>query len=356
MSKKATKKRKKRSSRRGLWLTLAVVGVLLVGLCAYALPTVSDEAQETALVRVPAGAAEQTLADTLTKYFGADYSAAAMRAVKGMGRDVATRHGAYLIEEGTTPLMAARKIMRGMQSPIRLTINGFRKLDELTSRIGRKMEFGPDTLAALLADPAILDRYGLTREQAIALFIDDTYEVYWSDTPEHVIEKIGRHYRDVWNGTRRAKAEALGLNPAEIMTICSIVDEETNKADEKGKVGRLYINRLNRHMRLQADPTVRYAAGDFSIRRVAGPMLQLQSPYNTYVVSGLPPGPIRTTRVETIDAVLDAEPHDYLYMCARSDFSGYHDFATTFDEHMANARRYQAELNRRNITARTDSL
>lgn len=350
------RKRNKQTSRRGWWIALAVIGVLLIGLCAYALPTVSDRAEQTALVRVPAGATEQTLADTLTKYFGADYSAAAMRAVKGMNREVASRHGAYLIEEGTTPLMAARKIMRGMQSPVRLTINGFRKLDDLTGRIGRKMEFGPDSLASLLARPGTLDKYGLTPDQAIALFLDDTYEVYWSDTPQHVVDKIGSHYLDVWNDIRKAKAAEIGLTPAEIMTLCSIVDEETNKADEKGAVGRLYINRLKKGMRLQADPTVRYALGDFTIKRVAGPMLQLQSPYNTYVVKGLPPGPIRTTRVETIDAVLDSEPHNYLYMCAKSDFSGYHDFATTFDEHMANARRYQAELNRRNITAKADSL
>lgn len=355
MSKKRTNKTSNKS-RGGLWIGLVVIGILLVGLCAYALPTVSDSAEQTALVRVPAGATEENLSDTLTRYFGADYASAAMRAVKGMNREVSSRHGAYLIEEGTTPLMAARKIMRGMQSPVRLTINGFRKLDDLTARIGRKMEFGPDSLAALLSRPETLDKYGLAPEQAIALFIDDTYDVYWSDTPQHVVDKIGRHYLEVWNPQRRAKADALGLTPAEVMTVCSIVDEETNKADEKGKVGRLYLNRLRKKMRLQADPTVRYALGDFTIKRVAGPMLQLQSPYNTYVVNGLPPGPIRTTRVETIDAVLDSEPHDYLYMCARSDFSGYHDFATTFDEHMANARRYQAELNRRNITAKTDSL
>lgn len=354
----AKKKQNKKSpkSRKGIYLTLCIIGALLIGLCVYAFPAINKEAGQSAYICVPAGATEQNLADSLTFYFGKEYSDATMRAVKAMKRDVATRHGAYLIEKGTAPLMAARKIMRGMQTPIRLTINGFRLLPDLTDRIARKMEFSADSLRAVLKDRRVLDKYGVTPEQAISLFIDDSYDVYWSDSPEHVVEKIGKHYLDVWTPQRRMKADSLELSPAQVMTLCSIVDEETNKGDEKGAVGRLYLNRLKKGMRLQADPTVRYALGDFTIKRVAGPMLQIDSPYNTYRVNGLPPGAIRTTRVETIDAVLNSTPHDYLYMCAKADFSGYHDFSRTFEEHRALARAYQAELNRRNIKASTDSL
>ena len=133
------------------------------------------------------------------------------------------------------------------------------------------------------------------------------------------------------------------------MIICSIVDEESNAKSEKGTIGRLYINRLKKGMKLQADPTVRFALNDFTIRRVTRNHLTVDSPYNTYQVEGLPPGPIRTTSVETIDAVLNSQPNDYLYMCAKEDFSGTHNFAADYATHQENARRYQNALNERGI-------
>lgn len=342
--------RRPKKKRTGLWTALAIAGAVVIICVVLALPVIAGGAGRSALIRVPAGATEQQLNDSLSKYFGDDYARHTMRVIKGMNRDVSSRHGAYLIEEEMSPLQTARRIMRGAQTPVRLTINGFRLLPTLAERIGRKMDFTADSLVSALQSADNLVRYGVTPEQAIGIFIDDSYDVWWSDSPQQVIDKIGAHYLDVWNATRRQQAQKLGLTPAEVMTICSIVDEETNKADEKGAVGRLYINRLRKGMRLQADPTVRYALGDFTIKRVGGAMLNNPSPYNTYRVAGLPPGPIRTTGTATIDAVLNSAPHDYLYMCARSDFSGYHDFAEGYDEHLANARRYQAALNRLGIT------
>ncbi|MDE5675491.1 MAG: endolytic transglycosylase MltG, partial [Muribaculaceae bacterium] len=148
---------------------------------------------------------------------------------------------------------------------------------------------------------------------------------------------------------RIQKAKDLGLTPAQLMTIASIVDEETNKLDEKDEIGRLYINRYLKGMKLQADPTVKYAVGDFSLRRILNTHLKTSSPYNTYLNTGLPPGPIRTTSVATIDQILNSKPSDAIYMCAKEDFSGYHNFAATYKEHLANAKRYQAALNRRGI-------
>jgi UPF0755 protein len=157
------------------------------------------------------------------------------------------------------------------------------------------------------------------------------------------------YYNDFWTSERKAKAEKLGLTPDQVEIIASITEEETSKADERGKVGRLYINRFKSGMRLQADPTVKYALGDFSIKRLTHDMLQVQSEWNTYRVNGLPPGPIRLPEKSTIDAILNSTPHNYTYMCAKEDFSGYHNFTTSYDEHLANAHRYQDALNARNI-------
>ena len=171
----------------------------------------------------------------------------------------------------------------------------------------------------------------------------------WSGTPEKIIEKIGKNYSNVWNDERRKKAASLGMTPQQVMILASIVDEETNAASEKGTIGRLYINRLDKGMRLQADPTVKYAIGDFEKKRITKQDLQFESPYNTYRNGGLPPGPIRTTSKRTIDAILDSKPHRYLYMCAREDFSGRHNFAETYGDHTRNALRYQHALDERGI-------
>ena len=207
-------------------------------------------------------------------------------------------------------------------------INGFRLLPVLEEKVAARFDFTPDSIAAVLADAGALKDYGLTPEQAMSLFINDSYRFFWNASPAEVVKKVGAHYLDVWTPERKAKAEALGLTPADVMTLASIVDEESGKTDEKGAIGRLYINRLQRGMKLQADPTVRYAGGDFTIKRVKNPN-SIESPYNTYIHAGLPPGPIRTTSVATIDAILDSKPHDFIYMCAKEDFSGYHNFAAT---------------------------
>ncbi len=242
-----------------------------------------------------------------------------------------------------------RRLTGGPQHPLTLTINGFRQRPLMQERVAARFDFSTDSLSGVMADASVMDRYGLTPEQSMALFFNDSYDFYWNASPASVVEKVGAHYLDVWNSGRKAKAEALGLSPAEVMTIASIVDEETNALEEKGTIGRLYVNRLRTGMPLQADPTVRFALGDFSIRRVTSAMTRTPHPYNTYVNKGLPPGPIRTTSVQTIDAILDSAPHDYLYMCAKADFSGRHAFAKTYAEHQVNARRYKRELDRRGI-------
>lgn len=340
---------KKKKRRIGLLVTLGAVAALIAAVLIFTLPLVMTNARTEAVIKIPRGASRQDVHDTITKYLGKSYADKVLRIASLRNTDLPGRHGAYLAEKDMSPLRFERRVSQGAQHPLTLTVNGFRTLPTLTERVARRLDFPADSLAAALCKQSLLEPYDLTPGQALALFIDDSYEVYWSVSPEQLISKIGANYNKVWNKERREKAAKLGLTPAQVMILCSIVDEESNKLDEKGKIGRLYINRLKTGMPLQADPTVRYALNDFTIRRVKGQHLQVESPYNTYRITGLPPGPIRTTSVATIDAVLNSTPSSHLYMCAKEDFSGYHNFASNYSEHLENARRYQKALDARGI-------
>lgn len=320
-----------------------LAAVAVTACCAAVIPLFATSAADDALIRIPKGATTQSVTDSVRKYLGDGFADRFNRAARGAGVDFGTRHGAWLIESGMSPAKALRRLAKGAQQPVKLTYNNVRTLPLLADRIAARLDFAPDSLTDALT-PEILEAHGLAPDQAIALFIDDTFEFYWSASPKTVVDKIGANYDRVWNDERRAKAEALGLTPAQVMTVCSIIDEETNAASEKGTVGRLYLNRLEKGMPLQADPTVKFAVGDFTIKRITGQHLKVDSPYNTYMHRGLPPGPIRTTSVATIDALLNSKPHNYIYMCAKEDFSGTHNFASDFATHQANARRYQQAL------------
>lgn len=348
--------RKDRSSVIGSTRTGRMMLYILLGLAvcitvfmAVLYPMVMITSDKEATIRIPANATEQTVRDTLNKYFDRDYTNSILRMSKLRRVNFATRHGSYTIPEGTNALGAMRKLTSGAQTPVRVTINGFRSLPLLIDRVSRKMEFPADSLTAVLNDRPLLAQYGLTPENAMALFIDDTYEFYWTTSARDMVKKIGENYQFLWTDARTSRAAELGLTPAGVMIIASIVDEETNDRDEKGTIGRLYINRLNSNMRLQADPTVRFALGDFTIQRITNADLKKESPYNTYLHDGLPPGPIRTTSDDTVKRILDSEPSNYLYMCAKEDFSGSHNFASTYSEHIENAIRYQAALDRQGI-------
>ena len=333
------------------WITALVILFLLGGiiLLYIFLPVVADKSQSQQVVKIPANATTEMVQDSLTKYYGEKYANKVALVSKIYGTDYSKRHGAYRIDSGMSPIKAQRVLSTGSQYPITIVVNGARGVDILSERLAKKLDFRADSLKNQLNDSVFLMQYDLTPSQALALFIDDSYQVYWNSSPKSVTEKIGGNYKKIWNEERLNKAKALGLTPAEVITLASIVDEETNKKDEKPEVARLYLNRLKKGMKLQADPTVKFALGDFSLRRIRSEHLQVESPYNTYKVAGLPPGPIRTVTVTDIDAVLNAPSHDYIYMCAKEDFSGYHNFAKDYNTHMQNARKYQKALNRRGI-------
>lgn len=330
-------------------LFLSGLAIVIIVLLIWCFPFFMYSAPCQAVIKIPRNATEKNVADSLSKYFGDSFSSKVLKLARFPQGNPALRHGAYLIQEGDNPISVARRLTHGAQQPVNITINGFRSLENLTNRISAKLDFPADSLRSLLADPEVMAKYGLTPQQALALFIDDTYQVYWSSSPADVIKKIGDNYLAVWNVQRKKKASQLGLSPDQIMTVCSITDEETNAVSEKGTIGRLYINRLNKGMKLQADPTVRFALNDFTIKRVKGEHLKVDSPYNTYKYAGLPPGPIRTTSKTTIDLVLDSKENDYIFMCAKEDFSGTHNFASDYNTHLENARKYQQALDQRGI-------
>lgn len=342
---------KKKNSRTGriIAMILLVFTIAIVLLMVAFYPVLMINSENEATIRIPRGATSQNVADSLTKHLGEDFASNVMKVANLRSVDYSKRNGLYVIPSGSNALAAARKLTSGAQTPVRITINGFRSMPLLIERISNKMEFPADSLRAVLEDNDLLRNYGLNLQNAMALFVDDTYEVYWTASARQLIEKIGENYLKLWNADNTRIAAELNLTPADIMIVASIADEETNIAEEKGIVGRLYINRLHKNMRLQADPTVRFALGDFSIKRITKSDLKTNSPYNTYIHGGLPPGPIRTTSAKTVTGILQSTPNNYIYMCAKEDFSGAHNFTSSYDEHLRNAAKYQAELNKRGI-------
>lgn len=232
---------------------------------------------------------------------------------------------------------------------MRLVLKKLRTKQDLLLLIAKNLEADTATLAYMLGDNTFLGQYGLDSNTALCAIMPDTYEFFWNTSAEKVFAKIAKEYVAFWTAERKAKAAALGLSPQQVIIIASIVEEETNKNDEKPLVASVYINRYRIGMKLQADPTARYAYGDFMIKRITGVQTRYEHPYNTYRQAGLPPGPICTPSGKSIDAVLQAPSNKLLYFCAKEDFSGYHNFASTLAEHGANARKYHQALDARGI-------
>lgn len=242
-----------------------------------------------------------------------------------------------------------RRLLMGYQTPIKLTIPSTRTVDRLIQSAARQLMIDSVEIAQLIADSTFYTPLGYTQGTVASLFIPNTYEVYWNTSADKLLERMQKERERFWNEKRLAQAKALNLTPEEVMILASIVEEETAYNPEKPTVAGLYLNRLKRGMLLQADPTVKFAWQAFELRRILYKHLEIDSPYNTYKYVGLPPGLIRIPSIVGIESVLNHEQHSYLYMCAKEDFSGKHNFATTLAQHSANARRYQQALNQRKI-------
>lgn len=343
------RKKPSSSSRRVnpiTWMFICL-GVVAIGVVLWFIG-LDGHRGDAVRVTVPREATEAQVRDSLDVHLGKSMGKRVYLLWKLMGGNPAKARGSYLVTRGEMALRIAHNLSRGRQTPVNVTFNNIRTMPQLADRMAGLLDFSSEEF--LDACRQVLPGLGFSDEaQYPAAFLPDSYEVYWTTSPEALVEKLATHRNRFWTDERRARARALGLTPVQVATVASIAEEETAKRDERPMVARLYINRLDRGMKLQADPTVKYAIGDFTIRRIILPMLSTSSPYNTYVTKGLPPGPIRIADAATIDGVLNAPKHDYLYMCAREDFSGYHNFAVDYASHRANAARYRAELDRRGI-------
>ena len=259
------------------------------------------------------------------------------------------RTGHYQIDSTDNSYTLFIKFSRGHQKPVKLIINNIRTLEQLASQVDDQLMIDSLSLINHLHNQDNITTLGYTKETLPALFIPNTYEVYWNMSVTDFIQRMEREHNLFWNEERTKKADLIGFTPIEIATIASIVEEETNAKSEQPTVAGLYINRLKRGMLLQADPTIKFAHQDFTMKRILNKDLEIDSPYNTYKNTGLPPGPIRFASINGLNSVLNYEEHNYLYMCAKEDFSGLHNFATNLSEHMRNARKYWQALNRLKI-------
>ena len=262
---------------------------------------------------------------------------------------VSIKPGKYVIKESLSINELINVLRSGRKTPTRITFNNIRTLNQLAGKFGKQIEADSIQIVNFFANESNFTDDGFTRENIISIFIPDTYEFYWDTDAKELYQRMLREYKLFWNEERLGKADEKGLTPVEVAILASIIDDEVAKKDEKPRIAGVYLNRIKRGIPLQACPTIKFALNDFTITRVLKVHLETESPYNTYKHNGFPPGPIGCPSIEGIDAVLNAEKHDYIFFAAKADFSGYHNFSRTLSEHNRYAAQYQRELNRRKI-------
>lgn len=272
-----------------------------------------------------------------------------VRMIRYLGFEHKIKPGRYEVDASVNNYKLVKLMVSGKQTPIDITFKYAERKSDLIRFWTTKLEADSNELYALMNDVSIFEDIGLDTVNSVSMFIPNTYNFYWNTTAEDLLLRLKKEYILFWSEERKAKARALSLTPQQVSIMASIVQKETYQKAEMPVVAGVYYNRLKRGMPFQADPTILFAMNDKSIRRVSGAMLKEDSPYNTYLYTGLIPGPICVPSVQAIDAVLSLKKHNYLYFCAKEDFSGFHNFAATFAQHQINARKYQRELNKRGI-------
>jgi UPF0755 protein len=257
--------------------------------------------------------------------------------------------GKYRLKSGMSNRRLINMLASGTQEPITLSFHNLRLKEDFAGFVSKKIEPDSSAIINLLDSSKFVEKYGFTTDNVYCLFIPNTYQLYWNTSPEKFFKRMYANYEKFWTPEKKQQAAAIGLSPVQVSILASIVDAEALHDDEMPTVAGLYLNRLKKGMKLEADPTIIFAIHDFTIKRVLNKYLSFNSPYNTYLHTGLPPGPIMMPSVNALNAVLNYKKSGYIYMCAKEDFSGYHNFATNMADHLVNARKFQRALNERNI-------
>ena len=344
-----TAKKKKQTSKIGKWIVLILIAVFLYVAYILFAPNVLTNSGEKTYLCIPEHSSYAEVVQLLEKDANV-LNVSAFKQVSSMlhyGERI--RAGRYELKSSMNNFQLVRLLRSGRQAPVRLTFNNIRTKEQLAARLSMQLMADSVSILKLLNDSEFLANYNLNPNTSVSLFIPNTYEVFWNLNAVQLFERMNKEYNKFWTDERKAKAAAIPLTPTEVCTLASIVEEETNNKTDRPKVAGLYINRLKKGMSLQADPTLKFAVGDFSLKRIGIKQILFISPYNTYRNHGLPPGPIRVASEKGIDAVLNYAHHNYIYMCASETLNGEHKFASDWAEHMANAKKYQQKLNDLNI-------
>jgi UPF0755 protein len=298
---------------------------------------------------IPTGASYTQVLDTLESHFNIKNLKVLNWVAKKKNYSVLIKPGRYIAGKDLSYIGLINLLRSGKQIPVLLTFSNARTINQIAGKIGSDIEADSVQILNFLLNDSNYKNDGFKKENIIALFIPDTYEMYWNTSAKELYARMLTEYHKFWTKERMEKAREKNLDPLEVAILASIIDDEVAKPDEKPRIAGVYLNRLKRGIPLQACPTIKFALNDFSITRVLKKHLLIESPYNTYKHKGFPPGPIGCPTIEGIDAVLNAEKNDYLFFVAKADFSGYHNFSRTLAEHNHYSALYQKELDRRKI-------
>ena len=335
-----------RGAAAALRHAVLATAVLFLGACEFG-PLYEPLLDGPVTIRLPTGG---TVADVLDSLAAAGLADTALVREAIAGRDYAYRSGQYRLDSAMSAADIAQHLDVGGQTEARVILTNARTLGDMAANATRFVEVDSAGLITALLEPAWLDSVGYTPETVMAIAVPNTYNVYWDATAEELRDRLLKEQRRFWSrDNREARADSLGLTPTEVYTLASIVEAETQHGPERPTVAGVYLNRLERGIKLDADPTVIFGIGDFSIRRVLFRHLEDDSPYNTYKYAGLPPGPIAMASIASIDAVLSPEDHDYLFFVTKGDGTRTHAFARDMRGHAANIRAFQRNLRERGI-------
>lgn len=338
--------------KRLLYILLIVVIISLSGvgyLYFLIFGTSVRPKEKTAVILLPGGSSYTNVVDSLKRHLIIKNLGVLEWVAAKKNYQSNIKPGRYVFSKGLSCNELVDILRSGRQSPVIVTFNNIRTINELAGRVGGILEPDSSRIMEFLSDQENYRKDGFSLQTIISVFIPDSYEFFWNTEAAGFYSRMLKEYKRFWKPERLARAEQIGLTPDQVSTLASIIDMEVAKSDEKPRIAGVYLNRLKRGIPLQADPTIKFAVNDFTIKRVLTKHLQVDSPYNTYRYKGLPPGPVGCPSVEGIEAVLNAESNDFLYFVAKPDFSGYHNFSRTLSDHNRFAALYRRELNRRKI-------